>query len=867
MKVCRRVPRSAEPLTVLAGTASARAGRPQKRRILGLGGHRLGVNQETRTHKARVNIIALSMANPKSKDGVRREPLGMEGEVDCFEKLSGVKEFKRGWVMRSSKTGSPLSVLLLSAQRDVSGNRQRKIWSRCEVPADLSGVERPQSFGFQLPQDCFLSQPTASGNKILLARKPSQESLNKASVLWELCALDGTVLKSILVPKTTHGQVYPEGYISRGVEFSPDGRTCAYVAEVPAARGTPHWGYGLEANSARAGAEAEVEGKGTTPGLGTWTGHGDHEDDWGELFVSRRRAAIYLLDLEGGRVAKVEPQLMRDSDEDDEEMEDVDAVTCGKPSFSPDGKLVCFTSWPHVQKGWRDQDGNLCCAKKLGLVYCYNRESYLQLARCEDVWSSLDRSGEVEVVPRPAAYFFLTGLRSSHSGVFHPDTVGPKDGLVVYKIVFLSHESAYNSGCHNACAELYTKSFAADEQGRLNHHRHDGLGCECVTSYDSLRVVGVVDRAETKEDFQGIFSADILPGAVFSDEVYLQTQHRCAAAIAAVKLDTGACRLVTRSQDRSHFLIGAGQGKLVVATSAPGSPPKAKLYATAGGMWREVAGQSPSFEASVPEGGCSVTVREHEGNFDSILIRPAGAAAGAAKDAVILIPHGGPHSAHSSQWVLYQEFLVSLGYSLLLVNYRGSVGYGNEALLSLPGRVGDQDVRDCVEALDACLEAEDGLGRACVMGGSHGGFLTLHLLGQHRSKFECGVVRNPVTSIAGMVSATDIPEWCYCEALGAGTRPRCFGPTAEDLDRMLRCSPIAHASEVEAPTLWLLGQEDRRVRPLAAMDYIAALKAKGLPLKTIVFPKDSHPLSSPQTEFESFINVAWWLGRHLGKQK
>ena len=122
MKVCRRVPRSAEPLTVLAGTASARAGRPQKRRILGLGGHRLGVNQETRTHKARVNI-ALCMANPKSKDGVRREPLGMEGEVDCFEKLSGVKEFKRGWVMRSSKTGSPLSVLLLSAQRDVSGNR------------------------------------------------------------------------------------------------------------------------------------------------------------------------------------------------------------------------------------------------------------------------------------------------------------------------------------------------------------------------------------------------------------------------------------------------------------------------------------------------------------------------------------------------------------------------------------------------------------------------------------------------------------------------------------------------------------------------------------------------------------------------
>ena len=98
-------------------------------------------------------------------------------------------------------------------------------------------------------------------------------------------------------------------------------------------------------------------------------------------------------------------------------------------------------------------------------------------------------------------------------------------------------------------------------------------------------------------------------------------------------------------------------------------------------------------------------------------------------------------------------------------------------------------------------------------------------------------------------------------------RPPLRSGSTASLGRRLRCSPIAHASEVEAPTLWLLGQEDRRVRPLAAMDYIAALKAKGLPLKTIVFPKDSHPLSSPQTEFESFINVAWWLGRHLGKQK
>lgn len=57
--------------------------------------------------------------------------------------------------------------------------------------------------------------------------------------------------------------------------------------------------------------------------------------------------------------------------------------------------------------------------------------------------------------------------------------------------------------------------------------------------------------------------------------------------------------------------------------------------------------------------------------------------------------------------------------------------------------------------------------RASVCGGSHGGFLTGHLMGQYPQRFKCAGLRNPVLNIALMVGVTDIPDWCYVETYGS----------------------------------------------------------------------------------------------------
>ena len=63
-----------------------------------------------------------------------------------------------------------------------------------------------------------------------------------------------------------------------------------------------------------------------------------------------------------------------------------------------------------------------------------------------------------------------------------------------------------------------------------------------------------------------------------------------------------------------------------------------------------------------------------------------------------------------------------------------------------------------------------------AVGGSHGGLLTGHLVGQHPGAFRAGVLRNPVMDVSLMVHVSDIPDWCYCEAWGAEVRARAPAP-------------------------------------------------------------------------------------------
>lgn len=199
---------------------------------------------------------------------------------------------------------------------------------------------------------------------------------------------------------------------------------------------------------------------------------------------------------------------------------------------------------------------------------------------------------------------------------------------------------------------------------------------------------------------------------------------------------------------------------------------------------------------------------------------------------LILWPHGGPHSAFGNYLFLEETLFLSFNYAILLVNYRGSTGAGQDSVDFLPARVGDADVKDCILAVDSALKQFPWLNPNAVslVGGSHGGFLVTHLSGQYPDRFKSVVARNPVTDIASMSIISDIPDWCYVEADNVEYSQK--GPVDNEiLLRMRQVSPIVHAHKVKAPTLLQIGSKDLRVPCYQGLDYFYRLKANGVTVR------------------------------------
>ena len=113
--------------------------------------------------------------------------------------------------------------------------------------------------------------------------------------------------------------------------------------------------------------------------------------------------------------------------------------------------------------------------------------------------------------------------------------------------------------------------------------------------------------------------------------------------------------------------------------------------------------------------------------FSSFLVEPLLAP---SNRALIVIPHDGPHSAVIDAFNMNIAGFVRLDYSILVVNYRGSIGQGlsraycvnagsltsrfsgndltilgQDSIESLLGHIGQHDVSDVIQCVSHCLQS------------------------------------------------------------------------------------------------------------------------------------------------------------------
>lgn len=315
--------------------------------------------------------------------------------------------------------------------------------------------------------------------------------------------------------------------------------------------------------------------------------------------------------------------------------------------------------------------------------------------------------------------------------------------------------------------------------------------------------------------------------------------------------------------------------------------------------------------------------------FDAIVLHPSTNEEGAAPLPVVMVPHGGPHSVFTTNFAVMAPYVylsLSLNACVVLVNYRGSVGFGEASVRSLPGHIGDSDLADMLAVMrhlrdDAGDSLKLDFNRCCIVGGSHGGFLTATAIGKHPGLFRAAAMRNPVTNIPAMFTVSDIPgtlyihpthdhvllggillslyaslfcccvlsaavDWCVVECMGWGAEAssedregasvydfdQFRAPNQSELAAMYTKSPIQYVPHVVTPTLLLLGAKDRRVPMCQGIEYYHALKhslnvrsggAGTAPeLKCMVFPEDTHAIDCPGSEVSHWTAVKEWFARH-----
>lgn len=99
---------------------------------------------------------------------------------------------------------------------------------------------------------------------------------------------------------------------------------------------------------------------------------------------------------------------------------------------------------------------------------------------------------------------------------------------------------------------------------------------------------------------------------------------------------------------------------------------------------------------------------------------------------LIVNPHGGPHSSSTTFFRMETLCFVLNGYAVITIQYRGSLGYSKEFVDSLPGHIGDYDIKDVQNSVeDLVSKSKIDTKNIFYLGGSHGGFIGGHLVRFH----------------------------------------------------------------------------------------------------------------------------------------
>ncbi len=200
----------------------------------------------------------------------------------------------------------------------------------------------------------------------------------------------------------------------------------------------------------------------------------------------------------------------------------------------------------------------------------------------------------------------------------------------------------------------------------------------------------------------------------------------------------------------------------------------------------------------------------------------------------IVSVHGGPNWHHTDGYDAGTQAYVDHGYAVLLVNYRGSTGYGVAFRDSLRGNIGFPESEDVNAALD--LMIEEGIadpGRVYLEGWSWGGYQATLNAGLRAERWRAVVAGIPVGDYVACHYECSPPLRAWDLAV--------MGGSPMDLPELYaERNPMTYVDRVQAPMLMIAGEHDSRCPLGQVMTYAHALRSRGKHVEVHLYPGGHH---------------------------
>ncbi len=225
---------------------------------------------------------------------------------------------------------------------------------------------------------------------------------------------------------------------------------------------------------------------------------------------------------------------------------------------------------------------------------------------------------------------------------------------------------------------------------------------------------------------------------------------------------------------------------------------------------------------------------------------------------LILVIHGGPHNMFGYDFEERMQLLAAHGYGVLLMNPRGSHGYGqafsNGNLLNWGGG----DFKDLMAGVDFVIDKykwvdKDRLG---VTGQSYGGYMGNWIITQ-TNRFKAAVVDGGISNLISFAGTSIYHSLIESEFNGS---------VYDNFELLWQWSPLKNVKNVTTPTLFLHGEIDNEVPVTQAEEMYVALKKLGVETQLVQYLGEGHgwrPDLKPKNRVDLGRRMLNWFDKYV----